>query len=93
MSMRKPSSRNRLNGLWDGGVDYAQRVRDDWEEGARVIARRARTGLAEGRDAIRQAETTVRRSVTDHPLVFGLIVAGVVSFGLAAWLWDRDQRR
>ena len=72
---------NRISGLVEGGVDRVQDMAGDVQHKVRkeasVIARRARTGLREGKDCAILAEERVVGTVKAHPTAFLLAAVGL----------------
>ena len=86
---------NRITGLMEEGVDRVQDMAGDVQhrvrEEASVIARRARSGLREGKDRAMQAEEKMVGTVKAHPTVFILAAVGL-AFLTAAMVYAATER-
>ena len=93
--MKKNNIINRLSGLMEEGVDRIQDIAGDLQDTVRkeasVIARRAKTGLKEGKERAILAEERVVGTVKDHPTVFVLAAVGL-GFLTAAMLYAASEK-
>jgi hypothetical protein len=94
--MQKNRMMHQLNGLLDDGKTRVRDFADDMEARIRTeagqIARRARTGLVEGRDQIIAAEETVIRNVKANPVAFALAGLSLVGLFVAILMFERRAR-
>ncbi len=86
---------NRITGLVEEGVDRVQDMAGDVQhrvrEEASVMARRARTGIREGKERAIQAEEQMVGTVKAHPTVFILAAVGL-GFLTAAMIYAATER-
>jgi vacuolar-type H+-ATPase subunit E/Vma4 len=87
---------NRISGLVEEGVERAQEVAGDVQhrmrEEASVLARRARSGIREGRERAIHAEEQMVDTVKAHPTVFVLAAVGL-GFLTAAMIYAATERK
>lgn len=93
MQFKKEKLYNRVTGLLDEGLNRMHGLADDWEETASTAARRARSGLRQGRERLMTAEENVTQSVKDHPYVFMLIGLGLLSLVIGLILGQQQRRK
>jgi hypothetical protein len=93
--MKKNNIINRLSGLVEEGVDRVQDIAGDVQDTLRkeasVLARRARSGLREGKERAIDAEERMVGTVKDHPTVFVLAAIGL-GFLTAAMLYAATEK-
>lgn len=93
--MNKKNMINRITGLVEEGVDRVQDLAGDVQhkirEEASVFARRARSGLREGKDRAILAEEKMVGTVKAHPTVFVLAAVGL-GFLTAAMIYAAMEK-
>jgi hypothetical protein len=82
---------DRLGNWVDKGRGRLGAITDDLDENTRVAARRARSRLRDGAEAIYSAEHSVARTVKAHPYISAIAGAGVACLLIAVLLWSRRE--